>query len=203
MFRRREKRPDKVSGGTIAAIVWACLALSTASSPAGRSIDSAHSSLHVHVYKSGLFSAFGHNHDVEAPIESGEVTEGGKPFVEFRVDARKLRVLDAEASLDTRAEIQKTMQGPQVLESDRYPEIHFLSTTIQATGTDHWVVTGNLDLHGQTHPVTVGVTLKDGLYRGSAILKQTQFGITPVTVAGGTVKVRDDLRIDFQIVLSK
>jgi polyisoprenoid-binding protein YceI len=203
MFRRREKRHDNVSGRTIAAIVWTCLTLSTAASPAGRSIDSAHSSLHVHVYKSGLFSALGHNHDVEAPIESGEVTEGDTPFAEFRVDARKLRVLDTEASPDTRAEIQKTMQGPQVLASDRYPEIHFRSTSIQTAGTDHWVVTGNLGLHGQTHPITVEVTLKDGLYRGSAVLKQTQFGVTPVTVAGGTVKVRDDLRIDFQIALSK
>jgi polyisoprenoid-binding protein YceI len=159
--------------------------------------------MHVHVNKSGVFSTFGHNHDVQASIDSGQVTEGGNPSVELRVDARKLRVIDPEASAETQAEIQKTMQGSQVLDSDRYPEIHFRSMTIHSAGNDHWLVTGNLDLHGQSHPITVDVTLKNGLYIGSAVVKQTAFGITPVTVAGGTVKVKDDIKIDFQIALSQ
>jgi polyisoprenoid-binding protein YceI len=73
---------------------------------------------------------------------------------------------------------------------------------VEFRGADHWLVSGNLDLHGQTQPIAVDVTLKDGLYKGSAILKQTKFGITPVTVAGGTVKVKDDLKIEFHIVVS-
>jgi hypothetical protein len=59
-----------------------------------RSVAVANSSLKVHVYKTGLFSAFGHNHEIEAPIESGEVSESGKLSVTLRVDARKLKVLD-------------------------------------------------------------------------------------------------------------
>jgi hypothetical protein len=47
------------------------------------------------------------------------------------------------------------------------------------------------------------VTLKDACYRGSATLKQTDFGITPVTVAGGTVKVKDEVKIEFEIALVK
>lgn len=31
------------------------------------------------------------------------------------------------------------------------------------------------------------------------MLKQRDFGITPVTVAGGTVKVKDELKIDLDI----
>lgn len=187
----------------IAAVLWAWLIVPTAARPDGRAIDATRSSVHVHVLKSGLFSAFAHNHDVEAPLESGEVKEDGTPSVELRVDARKLRVLDPEASADTRAEIQKTMQGPQVLDAERYAEIHFRSTKVQPAGADHWLVAGDLNLHGQTHPVTVDVTLKNGVYRGSATLKQTAFGITPVTIAGGTVKVKDDLKIDFQIAVSE
>src|SRR5215472_3781565 len=186
---------------TLSIAVWAFLIVSTPASPAGRRVDVNRSSIHVHVYKSGAFSTFGHNHDVEAPIDSGEVTEAGSSIVELHLNARKLRVLDPEASAHTRDEIQKTMEGPQVLDAERYPEIHFRSLKIQSAGTDHWLVTGNLDLHGQTRPITVDVTLKDGLYRGSAILQQTAFGITPVKVAGGTVKVKDDLKIEFQIAL--
>ena len=188
---------------TVAAIVWACLALPAAASPGGKAIDTAHSFVRVHVNKSGVFSAFAHNHEIEAPIEAGEVTETGDSSVELRVDARKLRVLDPESSADTRAEIQKTMEGPQVLDAERYPEIHFRSVAVQPNGTDRWLVNGNLDLHGQTHPVAVEVLLKDGLYKGSAIVKQTAFGITPVTIAGGTVKVKDDVKIEFEIALSQ
>lgn len=155
----------------------------------------------IHVYKTGLFSALGHNHEIGASIDSGKVQPSESPSVELRVDARKLRVLDPDASDDTRAQVQKTMLGPDVLDSDRLPEIHFQSTAVEASGANHWTVRGNLDLHGQSHPVAVDVTLKDGIYRGSAAFKQTEFGIKPVSVAGGTVKIKDEVKIDFEISL--
>jgi polyisoprenoid-binding protein YceI len=37
-------------------------------------------------------------------------------------------------------------------------------------------------------------------FTGSTKLKQTDFGITPVSVGGGTVKVKDELKLDFQIL---
>jgi polyisoprenoid-binding protein YceI len=189
--------------GPAAAALFACLAWSAPADSGPRAINAEKSSMRVHVYKTGFFSAFAHNHEIEAPIESGEVTEAGSPSVDLGVDARKLRVLDPEASADTRAQIQATMQGPQVLDANRYPEIHFRSTTVEPDGTDRWRVRGNLDLHGQTHPIAIEVKLQDGVYRGSVDLKQTEFGITPVTVAGGTVKVKDELNVEFQIELAK
>jgi hypothetical protein len=30
-------------------------------------------------------------------------------------------------------------------------------------------------------------------------LRQKDFGITPVSVAGGSIKVKDDVRVDFEI----
>ena len=183
--------------------IFACMTRAEPASTDGRAIDSARSSLKVRVTKSGFFSAFAHNHEIEAPMESGEVTESGSPRVELHVDARKMRVLDPEASADTRAQVQKTMLGPQVLDTERFPEIHFQSTGVEAKGTDHWLVHGTLDLHGQSHPVTVDVALKDGVYRGTAVFKQTGFGIQPVSVAGGTVKVKDEVKIEFEIALVK
>jgi hypothetical protein len=49
----------------------------------------------------------------------------------------------------------------------------------------------------------VNVALADGHYRGSAALQQREFGITPVRFAGGTVKVKDEVKIEFDIVLPK
>jgi len=184
-------------------IVFSCLTYGMAATSNGRKIDTPHSSITVHVYKTGFFSAFAHNHEIQAPIQTGEVKESDGPSVDLRVDARKMRVLDPEASQDTRAQIQKTMQGPEVLDADRFPDVRFQSTTVEAKGADHWIVYGKLDLHGQTHRVTVDVTLKDGFYRGLATFKQTAFGISPVSVAGGTVKVKDEVKVEFQIALVK
>ena len=179
------------------------VAMRSGGQPTGRAIDVDHSSLKIHVSKSGFFSAFAHNHEIEAPLVSGEVQITGTPSVELRVDTRKMRVLDPEASESTRAQIQKTMEGSQVLDAARFPEIHFLSTNVEAKAADQWVVRGTLELHGQTHPVTADVSLKDGRYLGTTTFKQTAFGITPVTVGGGTVKVKDELKIEFSIALAQ
>lgn len=188
----------------VGTVLFACSGRLAQAGPNTRTIDRTKSSVVVHVYKTGFFSAFAHNHEIDAPVESGQVSaDGGQASVDIHVDARKLQVADPEASAGTRAQIQKTMLGPQVLDADRYPEIHFRSTTVESRGTNSWSVNGTLELHGQKHPVTAIVTLKDGLYAGSAVLKQTDFGITPVTVAGGTVKVKDEVRIEFQITTTQ
>ena len=166
-------------------------------------IDGARSTITVRVYKSGFFSAFGHDHEIQAPIESGEVKGVENPSVDLRVAAHKLRVLDPEASEKTRAHIQETMEGGRVLDVTHFPEIGFESNAVERKGSDHWIVRGTLALHGKERPVAADVTLKGEHYRGSAILKQTDFGITPVTVAGGTVKVKDEVKIEFEIVLVK
>jgi polyisoprenoid-binding protein YceI len=168
-----------------------------------RSIDSVHSKITIHVYKAGLFSGLAHDHVIEAPIEWGEVKDSESPSVEARVSSNQLRVLDPEASEGTRAKIQSTMQGAEVLDVGRFPQIHFQSTAVEPSGADHWIVHGNLDLHGQTHPVSVDVTLKDGIYGGTAVLKQTRFGITPVKIAGGTVKVKDEIKLEFSVAVVK
>ena len=183
--------------------LWLSLKQLAAASSDTREVDGTHSTITVHVYKSGFLSAFGHNHEIQAPIQSGRVQESGNPSVELRVDARKLRVLDPEASTSTRSQIQETMLGTQVLDADHFPEIHFQSTGVEQKGSDHWIVHGKLGLHGKDEPIAVDVILKDERYRGAAVLKQSDFGITPVTVAGGTVKVKNEVRIEFEIALLK
>lgn len=180
-----------------------CVSPAAADSSGSRKIDAANSTITVHVYKSGFLSAFAHNHEVQAPIQSGEVKESDPASVELLVNAQKLKVLDPEISEGTRAQIQETMNGIQVLDVAHFPEIRFQSTSVAAKGPGHWIAHGNLALHGKEHPVAVEVTLKGERYRGSATLRQTDFGITPVTAAGGTVKVKDEVRIEFEIALVK
>jgi polyisoprenoid-binding protein YceI len=162
-------------------------------------INTALSKITIHVDKTGLFSFAGDKHEIAAPISSGTVDEKAGT-VEFTLDARKLQALDPQLSPEKRAEVQKTMEGPAVLDSAKYPEIRFRSTTATSTGPNAWTVIGDLTLHGQTHPVSVSVKKEKESYTGSAKLKQTAFGITPVSVGGGTVKVKDELKLDFQVI---
>jgi polyisoprenoid-binding protein YceI len=163
-------------------------------------IDTQKSALTIHVGKTGAFSALGHEHEVRALIHSGTADTGSHPAVEVHVDARALRVIDKDASDKERAEVQKTMLGPEVLDSERHHEIVFKSTGAEPAGQGRWTLRGNLTLRGQTRPVTVQVTLKDGRYTGATTVKQTDFGIKPPGKAG--VRAKDEVKIEFNVRLA-
>ena len=166
-----------------------------------QALDVSKSSLKIRVFKSGAFSAFAHDHEIQAPINEGKIDSSASPSVQLRVDSRKMRVLDPEISVDKRAEIQHTLEGNAVLDVEHFPEISYRSTAITKTGDAHWEVRGDLNLRGKNQPVVVVVSLEGRHYRGSAAFTQSAFGIIPIRIAGGTVKVKDEVKIEFDIVL--
>jgi polyisoprenoid-binding protein YceI len=163
-------------------------------------IDTEKSTLTIHVGKTGAFSAFGHEHEVRAPIHNGTADTGSHPIVEIHVDARALRVVDKDVSEKERAEVQTTMLGPEVLDSERYQEIVFKSTNAEPAGQGRWTLRGDLTLHGQTRRVTAQVRLQDGRYIGEAAVKQTDFGIKPPGKAG--VRAKDEVKVEFDVRLA-
>lgn len=165
-----------------------------------RPIDVERSLMTVRVYKAGLFSVFAHNHEIRASLAAGSVDEQART-VELSVNAADLRVLDPDVSPKDRADVQQTMLSPQVLHSARYPQIRFRSTQVEALGPGRWRVSGDLTLHGVTHPVSVDVEGENGHYRGAATVKQRDFGMTPIKIAGGAVSVKNEVRIEFDIAL--
>lgn len=198
--RRRALMPRlRAQLGTMTLLGFLLMPLLVVDASAQKAIDTHRSVLTVRVYKAGMFSAFGHEHAIRAPIQEGSFDED-KKSVEFVVDTRTLRVVDTGVSDKDREDIQDTMLGPKVLDSSQFGEIRFKSEQVTGSGENRWTVHGDLTLHGQTHPVKVDVERQEGRYRGSARLRQTEFGITPVTVAGGTIKVKDEVRVEFEIV---
>ncbi|MFB3813510.1 MAG: YceI family protein [Terriglobales bacterium] len=166
-----------------------------------RSIDVTRSRMTVHAFKSGLFSAFGHDHVIQAPIEQGQVRTQEPAAIEFVIDSRRLKVLDPDLPANKRAEVQRTMHSADVLDSERLPEIRFSSGSVEQAGADRWKVRGLLVVRGRASEVVADVAEQNGAYRGSAKIKQRDFGIKPVSVAGGTIKVKDELLIEFEIAL--
>lgn len=182
-----------------AAMLAAPLVLWSADATPAKEIDTQKSTMTVRVFKTGLFSAFGHDHEISAPVRQGSVNETDRS-VELVVDARQMRVMDKDVSEKDRAEIQETMLGPKVLDTAQFPEIRFHSTSAERAGEGRWTVHGDLTLRGKTRPAKVEVNGGSGRYRGTAELKQRDFGIEPVSGGGGTVKVKDEVRVEFEIV---
>ena len=167
-----------------------------------RAIDLQRSSITVRVSKSGLFKAFADDHTIDAPLAEGSLSDAATPHVHVGIDARRMRVLDPSLSANDRAQVQTRMLGPDVLDADRFPKITFHSTSVVPLDADHWLVHGELELHGRVHAVIVKIVHEDGHYKGMARVKQTEFGITPISLAGGTVKVKDEVALDFDIVVA-
>jgi polyisoprenoid-binding protein YceI len=165
-------------------------------------IDGAASKITVHVEKSGLFSAFAHNHIISAPLASGHL-DLEKRTVELKFHSQEMKVLDPDISDSERSDIDHTMKSDKVLDITRFPEISFVSTSVESTGANRYLVRGNLMLHGVTQAIELPVVFSEGRYSGNVKLKQTEFGITPVKIAGGTVRVKDVVEIVFEIVLAK
>src|SRR6185503_17488672 len=158
------------------AIVFAVVSL-TAASPRTFVVDPARSRATIDVGKSGAFSFAGHTHEIAAA----------------------LRVTGKGESADDVPKVQQTMLGEQVLDAKTFPSITFESISVTGKGAPpalDLVVTGRLTIHGVTKTVTAPVSVKaDGrsvTASGRFVIKQTEFGIKPVSV-GGVVKVKDEL----------
>ncbi len=163
-----------------------------------RPIDTHNSRLVIRVSKAGLFSVFADNREVEAPISEGFVDEQTSR-VALVIESQRLIVLDPQLSPDKRGQVQERMLGPEVLNAAQFPRITFKSTGVEQSTPVRRLVRGQLSLHGQTHPVVVKVWSQGGRYVGTCSFKQREFGITPVSIAGGTVKVKDELTIEFDV----
>lgn len=163
-----------------------------------RAIDTARSSITIHVGKAGLLSAAAHEHWVSARIASGSIDETGLR-VEFKVRSAGLIIKpDPKVDAKTRAQIQKDMDE-MTLEIAKYPEIAFRSTHVSPAGAGQFKVDGSLTLHGVSKPVSVTVKREGESFTGHTVIKQTDFGIKPISIAGGTIRIKDPVDIDFEV----
>jgi YceI-like protein len=184
------------------AVLICGLALIAPASGEERPIDTEQSTVTVRVFKSGLFRAFADDHIIQAPLAEGSLDDSANAHVQIAIDASRMRVLDPGLSAKDRQEVQSRMLGAEVLDATRFQRISFRSVAIQQLEKGEWLVRGELALHGRTNPLTMKVSLDNGHYKGSAMLRQRDFGIVPISIVGGTVKVKDEVKIDFDIAIS-
>jgi polyisoprenoid-binding protein YceI len=168
-----------------------------------RAIDTQRSTITIHVGKAGLLSMAAHDHWISAPIASGVIDESGAPRAEFTVKSASMMVKpDPKVDAKSQDQIQKNMEE-MTLETAKYPEISFRSTSVVKAAEGQFKVEGTLNLHGVSKPVSLSVKREGESYTGHTVIKQTNFGIKPISAVGGTVKIKDEVDIDFVIFPGK
>jgi polyisoprenoid-binding protein YceI len=173
-------------------------------------LDARMSRFQVRASATGLLSGLGHNPTIAIRDFTGEaqISAAGPAdsSVQLRINAASLSVTDDMKDKDRR-EIERLM-NEVVLETSSYPEIVFASSTITAekTGEGQYRLTlnGDLSLHGATRTEQINgyATVNETQLRayGDFSLKQSDYGIRPVSFAGGTLKLKDELKFSFDIV---
>ena len=109
------------------------------------SIDPSWSSLEFEVRKLGLVTIKGRVPGFTGTLEGGETAS-----IEGTVDATSITTFDGDRDAH--------LQSPEFFDTQRYPELRFVSTSIHAHG-DSVIVTGDLTIKGVTKPVELTGTL--------------------------------------------
>ena len=181
-------------------------------------IDSEASTLHILVYRGGTLARLGHNHVISSHDVSGRIWRDPAlensgfairvPVNTLIVDDNAARASEGEdfplnVAEDAKQGTKVNMLRETLLDGAHYPEISIVSLNLQGD-TDAPRVVASMRIKDQTRPITVPVTLKlvgsDLHVKGEFEIKQTDFGITPLSVALGALLVLDTLKIKFEWV---
>ena len=100
------------------------------------------------------------------------------------------------------------MTREELLEAASYPEIVFQGASVAARqvaeGQYQASCAGDLSLHGVTREFEIdAVALVDGdelRAQGGFTLRLTDFNIRPISVAGGLLKLKDEVKLSFDIL---
>jgi polyisoprenoid-binding protein YceI len=176
-------------------------------------IETKGSTFTVKAFATGLLSALGHSPTIAVPDFEGEIFLNSDA-----VEQSSLRMVIHSASLTVtgdvsgkdREEINGRMHE-EVLESDSFPDVVYECSRGSASKTgegQYWVaLNGDLTLHGVTRsqPVSARVSVNGTTLRaaGEFSVRQSDYEIRPVSALGGAVRLKDELKLFFDISARK
>jgi polyisoprenoid-binding protein YceI len=165
-----------------------------------------HGTLLVHTKKGGAAARAGHDLRIEVSSWSGtfDVGEAGaSTSMSLNADSSSLKVVEGTGGItslgdDDKAGITQTI-NEEVLKAT---PITFRSTTVDGgAGSERLTVQGELELAGTSRPITFELSCANGLLRGTAAVKQTDFGMKPYSALFGTLKVLDEVLVEIDVEL--
>lgn len=178
----------------------------------------AESEVRALVYRDGPMARLGHNHVLNSRSLTGDVfigSDGGSPrfslvlpVASFSIDEAELRAEEGEefpgtVDRDAIAGTRENLLSEVLLDGARFPEIRLTSRAVTGARPDH-AVTVAVEVKGQSRelevPVVVDVRPDGLLVTGQFTVTHGQLGLTPFTVMGGLLSVRDEIRLRIRIV---
>lgn len=163
--------------------------------------------LSVRTGRSGAAAKAGHDLLIEvtgweATLEVGEAPAPSS--IVLSADATSLRVREGTGGMqalddDDRANIHQTIDDEVLKRQD----IEFRSTEVKSAAAGGGLgVQGELTLLGSTAPIAFDLALgDDGRLSGSAVVKQTDWGIKPYSALFGALKVADEVEVAIDVAL--
>ena len=193
----------------------------TTEAPAGYRryrVVAAESEVRVLVYRDGPMARLGHNHVLRSQALQGDIDLGDQgqeprislvvPVASFSVDETKLRAEEGEdfpgVVEDTAiAGTRKNLLSEALLDGAHFPEIRLTSRKLAGISPEY-TMTVAVEVKGQTHDLIVPVRVEqraDELRASGAFTaSHAQLGLSPFTVMGGLLSVRDEIKLRFKIV---
>jgi polyisoprenoid-binding protein YceI len=154
----------------------------------------------VRTGRRGAVAKAGHDLLIEVQTWGATVQLAAQPeqsVIELNADPRSLKVLEGTGGIKPlsdkdRAGIEQTIDE-EVLKGG---VITFRSTSVRPVDSGRLTVEGDLELAGGINPATFELIVgDDGQVKGSAIVKQTAWGMKPYTGMFGALKVADEVEV--------
>jgi polyisoprenoid-binding protein YceI len=192
-------------------------AMESAAKPEGATvrytIEAKASSFTVRAFATGMLAALGHNPTIGILDVEGEIVLNPDALeqssLRMEIQTASMSVI-GDVSEKDREEVNRRMHK-EVLESGDFPFVIYECTHESASKIregEYWLgLNGELTLHGVTrsHAVSARLSLNGNTLRatGDFSLRQSDYGIAPVSVMGGAIRLKDELKLNFAISARK
>jgi polyisoprenoid-binding protein YceI len=162
----------------------------------------------VNTTRTGLGAKAGHDLTIEVTRWHGharvDTAAPANSSVTIQVDVDSFQVRQGTGGVKPltdadRAEISKTLK--QVLHTAQHPTITFRSRRVDGSAGS-FTLDGELTIMGITRPVTIQGGVTDGRVAGGASVVQSRWGIRPYSAFLGALRLRDEVKVDFDVALT-
>ena len=190
----------------------------TMPAPGSYRIDPERSELRLLVYRAGPLANFGHNHvmvnhELSGAIRVGSAIESSSfnlsvPVERFVVDDARNRSEEGadfpgEISESARSGTLHNMLSAPLLNSASYPTIEVRAEQLQEkNGSLNATVAVSIAGHDTSIevPFVFDATSRSLIVTASFEIRQTELGLTPLSLLGGALQVRDALNVKMTLV---
>ena len=163
--------------------------------------------VHVYTFRAGLLGRVGHDLRLSLERFEFEFEEGSDPRsvdATFWPESLSVEGAMVEGDLDReglsgsdRRKIRGNIRR-DVLQTDEYPEATF-SGAAESLGEDRWRVDGELELVGQSRPLSFEVRRQQGRFRTRVELTPTRWGIPPYKALMGALRLEDRVVVEVDV----